>query len=82
MSVSVRPEAQKQLAGLPKVDRDRLVERLEGIGADPYGNHPDAKRLKGTPGFRVRHGDWRAIYRIDGAGDVIVIEVKHRREAY
>jgi mRNA interferase RelE/StbE len=78
MTVDVRPEAQKQLAGVPKADR----ERLERIGADPYAQHPDATRLKGTPGFRVRQGEWRAIYRVDGAGNVIVVSVKHRREVY
>lgn len=82
MTLLVRPRAQKELAGVPKAERDRLRERLEKIAGAPYGTHPEAKRLKGTPGFSVRQGDWRAIYRIDGAGDVIVITVKHRREVY
>jgi len=82
MALDVRPNAQKQLAGVPKADRERLRERLEEIAKNPYGSHPDAKRLTGTPGFRVRQGDWRAVYRITGAGDVIVIHVGHRREVY
>jgi mRNA interferase RelE/StbE len=82
MALDLRPEAQKELAGVPKAERERLRERLERIALDPYGNHPDAKRLQGTPGFSVRQGDWRAIYRVTGSGDIIVIRVRHRREVY
>jgi len=82
MALDLRPEAQKELADVPKADRDRLREKLELIAADPYGRHPGAKRLQGTSGFSVRQGDWRAIYRITGTGDIIVIRVRHRREVY
>lgn len=67
---------------MPRAERDRLREKLEQIAAAPYGSHPGAKRLQGTPGFSVRQGDWRAIYRITGTGDIIVIRVRHRREVY
>jgi len=82
MALDLRPEAQKEFADVPKADRDRLREKLEPIAADPYGSHPGAKRLQGTSGFSVRQGDWRAIYRITGTGDIIVIRVRHRREVY
>jgi mRNA interferase RelE/StbE len=82
MALDLRPEAQKELAGVPKAERERLRERLERIALDPYGNHPDAKRQQGTPGFSVRQGDWRAIYRVTGSGDIIVIRIRHRREVY
>ena len=57
MALDLRPEAQKELADVPKADRDRLREKLELIAADPYGRHPGAKRLQGTSGFSVRQGD-------------------------
>jgi mRNA-degrading endonuclease RelE of RelBE toxin-antitoxin system len=78
----VRPEAQKELAVVPRLDREKLVARLEQIALDPFGNHPAAKRLQGTPGFSVRQGVWRAICRISGVGDVIVIRIRHRRKVY
>jgi mRNA-degrading endonuclease RelE of RelBE toxin-antitoxin system len=82
MALDLRPEAQKELAGVPRAERERLRERLEQIAADPYGSHPGAKRLQGTSGFSVRQGDWRAIYRITGTGDIIVIRIRHKREVY
>ena len=83
MALDLRPEAQRDLADVLWAERDRLRERLEPVAADPYGSsHPGAKRLRGTSGFSVRQGDWRAIYRITGTGDIIVIRVRHRREVY
>jgi mRNA-degrading endonuclease RelE of RelBE toxin-antitoxin system len=38
--------------------------------------------LVGLPGlFRVRQGDWRAVYAVED-GDVVVDRVAHRREVY
>lgn len=61
-----------------------LLDDLQRIAADPYGNHPQAKPLRGQPGvFRVRHGDWRAAYELDPGSDTMrVLWVKHRRDAY
>jgi mRNA-degrading endonuclease RelE of RelBE toxin-antitoxin system len=47
MALLVRPAAQKGLAGIPKAERDALVEKLRAIANDPYGHHPSAKRLQG-----------------------------------
>jgi mRNA interferase RelE/StbE len=82
MALLVRPAAQKGLAGIPKAHRDALVEKLKAVANDPYGRHPYAKRLQGTPGFSVRQGNWRAVYRIDGNHDVIVIEAGPRGSVY
>jgi mRNA interferase RelE/StbE len=82
MALLVRPAAQKGLAAIPKADRDALVEKLRAIEKNPYGQHPYAKRLQGTPGFSVRQGNWRAVYRIDGNRDVIVINAGPRGSVY
>ncbi len=81
MALLIQPRAVKAARGMPRQDWDRLKERLERIARDPYGNHPDVERLTGG-GWRVRQGDWRAIYEITTRGDVEVIRVAHRREAY
>lgn len=44
---------------------------------------PGAVRLTGLEGYRIRVRDMRVLYRInDGAKEVIVYRVKHRRDAY
>jgi mRNA-degrading endonuclease RelE of RelBE toxin-antitoxin system len=55
--------------------------RLERIAQDPQGNHPNVERMT-EGGYRVRQGDWRAIYDISPSGNVEVIKVRHRREVY
>jgi len=72
----------KQLEALPRLERTRLMERLKAIAATPDSQHPNVLPLVGRPGvFRVRQGDWRALFRIEDA-DVVLIRVAHRREAY
>jgi mRNA interferase RelE/StbE len=67
----------------PKTARAILSE-LNAIAADPFKPHRNVERLKGVQdGFRLRHGDWRILYRIDQkAGRMIVGVVKPRGEAY
>ncbi|WP_247887076.1 type II toxin-antitoxin system RelE/ParE family toxin [Azospirillum sp. SYSU D00513] len=50
------------------------------FAADPYAQHSWAKAFGGGTG-RIRHGEWRALYRIDGTALVVtVVKVGNRRE--
>jgi len=72
----------KQLSAMPRADATRLLDRLEEIALAPEVQHPNVLPLVGTPGsFRVRQGDWRAVFSIE-EGDVVVERVAHRREVY
>ena len=72
----------KQLSALPKADARRLLDRLERIALAPDAMHLGVTALVGEMSvYRVRHGDWRAVFRI-ADGDVIVDRVAHRREVY
>ena len=82
MALLIPLRVEKQLDMLPRADRKRLMERLRVIAAAPDLQHTNVLPLVGRPGvFRVRQGDWRALFRIEEA-DVVVIRVAHRREAY
>ncbi|HEV8031416.1 MAG TPA: type II toxin-antitoxin system RelE/ParE family toxin [Stellaceae bacterium] len=69
---------------MPRRDRAALLDRVKEFAAAPFGRHPAATRLPGrSDAVRLRHGDWRAICRIDRADGIVVLEaVAHRREAY
>lgn len=72
----------RQLARMPGKDRKRLLDALRLVAADPERRHPFATEMVGRPGvWRVRRGDWRAVYRVE-RGDVVVDRVAHRREVY
>ena len=82
MALVVRPAAVKGLASIPKAEREALVDKLKAIAMNPYGQHPSAKRLQGTAGFSVRQGHYRALYRVEGNRDVIVIDAGPRGSIY
>ena len=82
MALLIPQRVFKQLAAMPKADARRLLDRLEKIAGVPGKPHPNVAPLVGEPGvFRVRQGDWRAVFSIE-EGDVIVDRVAHRREVY
>jgi mRNA interferase RelE/StbE len=82
MALLIPLRVEKQLEALPGADRIRLMQRLRAIAAAPTDRDPNVLPLVGGPGvFRVRQGNWRALFRIEDS-DVVLIRVAHRREAY
>jgi len=62
----------------PEVSR-RIVNKIERMRNGLTG---DVKRLKAfVPNYRLRVGDWRVLFEVDGKA-IVVHEVKHRSEAY
>jgi mRNA interferase RelE/StbE len=61
-----------------------MMDRLKAIAIDPFAKHPNVEPLKGEQdAFRVRQGDWRAVYQVDrSAGLIRVVTVAARREVY
>jgi mRNA interferase RelE/StbE len=82
--VEFRPAAARELRKLDRSARDRISKVISLLADDP--RPPAAKMLTGddTPRlWRVRTGDYRVIYSIeDDVLLVLVINVRHRREAY
>ncbi len=67
--------AEKVLRRIQPNTRATITDALERIAAAPFTQHPNVKPLVGVKdGFRLRHGDWRVLYRIDRAANRIVVE--------
>ena len=77
MRVSYLPAARKGLKKMPEAMRKGLMDKIDRYAATGEG---DVKRLSGSPAYRLRHGDWRAIFTVEK--QVIVVRVAHRREVY
>jgi mRNA-degrading endonuclease RelE of RelBE toxin-antitoxin system len=83
MRLIVAPAAVKALTRMPSKDAQALLDKLKRVAADPTGSHPFAKRLAGSLGYRIRQGDWRAVYRLDRAENEMVVErIAKRDEVY
>jgi mRNA interferase RelE/StbE len=82
--VEFRPAAAGDLRKLDRSARERISKVISLLADEP--RPPAAKMLTGddTPRlWRVRTGDYRVIYSIeDDVLLVLVINVRHRREAY
>jgi mRNA interferase RelE/StbE len=79
--VTFTPDAWKEAAALPKVIRIRLlalVERLEKW-PDVSGAKPLRGDLAGL--FRIRTGDYRVLFRVEG-DDMVIVKVGHRDGFY
>ena len=76
--------ASKGLGVLPTKARAAMIDRLKTIAVDPFARHANVEPLKGErDAFRVRQGDWRAVYQVDrDAGLIRVVTVAARREVY
>ena len=83
MALIFSRDATRALLAMPRKDAERLRERLEAIAAAPTERHPAVEAMQGKPSgrFRVRQGDWRAVFRIDSA-DVLVERIGNRGEDY
>lgn len=81
-TVSLSKRAAKFLEALR--DRSlygRLRAAIDALASDPVP--PGSKALTDRPGFRLRVGDYRILYTVDGGRLLIcIIEIGNRRDIY
>lgn len=76
------PNAQKALRAMPRNTRGLILSKIEALALMPFES-PNVRKLKGRDGWRLRVGDWRVIYTIDVARQLIVVlTIATRGEAY
>jgi mRNA interferase RelE/StbE len=67
------------MQALSSKDLSRVLEKIENLADDLVG---DVKRLTNyTPEYRLRVGDYRVLFQIEGK-TIVIYRVVHRREAY
>ena len=78
----IKASAAKEIERLPtKKLRRAIVARIRSLGAEP--RPPACIKLSGADKYRIRHGVYRILYRIeDDRLIVVVVRVAHRKSAY
>jgi mRNA interferase RelE/StbE len=81
-AVTLARAAQRDLDRLPANVRERLLGALMGLEINP--RPPGTIKLAGSGDeYRIRVGDYRAVYVInDAESGVEVLRCQHRREVY
>ena len=77
--LEIKPQALKDLERLNPSDRKRMLERIELATNDLSGDV--IKLTKHDPKYRVRSGNFRALFNIEG-NKIVVYRVKDRKESY
>ena len=73
--------AQKQLGKIPPPYFNRIIKAINELADNPRTT--GYRKLTGRPGYRIRIGDYRVIYRIeDKILTVFVIDIGHRKDIY
>jgi mRNA interferase RelE/StbE len=73
------PRALKDLKAIDRRDAHRIVEKIKAMRDDLAG---DVKHLtNSTPEYRLRVGDYRALFELEG-DKVVVYRIRHRKDAY
>jgi mRNA interferase RelE/StbE len=58
-------DAFKALRAMPRNVAALIRGKIEQLAANPF-DAPNVTKLVGRDGYRLRTGDWRVIYQIDG----------------
>jgi mRNA interferase RelE/StbE len=78
VKIAFSAAAARQWLKLSADVRRRLDIKLSSFAQTGRG---DVKRLKGRAGARLRVGDWRVVFYVEG-DTIVVAAVGHRREIY
>lgn len=80
-TVLISRRAQKELANLIKSEYARVRDAIISLSENPRPGN--CKKLVGREGWRIRVGNYRAIYEIDDSKhEITVLHIGHRRDIY
>ncbi len=79
--VIIRKSVSKDMRGIPKTDARRIVAAIESLADAPRPQ--GAKKLSGQERYRLRQGNYRILYEIEGDRLIVcVVRVGDRRDVY
>jgi mRNA interferase RelE/StbE len=80
--VLIKRSAVKEIVAIRrKKNRQRVVERIRRLAADPRS--PGCHKLSGRDRYRIRQGSYRILYSIEDERLIVyVVKVGHRKHVY
>ena len=81
--IQIEAEADKALRRMPRTTAKRIRSKLLAMAEDPFARNLNVKKLSGRDAWRLRIGDWRALYTVDPSNQIIsVMVIRPRGSAY
>ena len=79
--IVIRHNAEKELGRLGHEEQRRIAKKLLLLENDPFP--AGAITLQGRPGYRIRIGNYRVLYEVDGPSKLVnITAIGHRRDVY
>jgi len=79
--VRFKRSAVKELESIPKIDTQRIVQRIKNLENEP--RPAESRKLSSYDLFRVRQGDYRIVYFVDDKKlELQIFKIGHRKEIY
>jgi mRNA interferase RelE/StbE len=81
-TIEFATSALREFKALDRAVQRRIATHIDELAGNPFP--PGSKKLKGSPDhYRIRVGDYRVIYRVEGKRlTILVLKIGHRREVY
>jgi mRNA interferase RelE/StbE len=81
--IEIEAEAERDLRRMPRNTARRIRSKLVALAEDPFARNRNVKKLSGRDAWRLRIGDWRALYTVDTENHMIsVMVIRPRGSAY
>lgn len=78
--IELKPKVVKDIRTIPKSDATRMANALEALYDNLQG---DVKKLTNfSPEYRLRIGNYRALFEVEKPDLVVIYRIKHRKEIY
>ena len=75
----LKPKAIKDMKSIPLKEREQIMARIDRMEEELQG---DVKKLTNhTPEYRMRSGNYRVLFEVEGER-IVIYRVLHRKESY
>lgn len=78
-NVSLTKSAKEELRGIPEPFNRQIADKLRLLKDNPFPQ--GVKKLRGEDAYRIRSGDFRILYTVNGS-EVVVYAVANRKDVY
>ena len=80
-TVIIKKSAQKELDSIPNKLQLRIIGVIDLLAVNPFP--PNAKKLQGREGYRIRTSDYRILYEVNKETVTVhVFRIGHRQHVY